>query len=102
MTFIPLTALDQLPTTGDYAIFKDSTCPISSRVRRTISTYLTAHDLPVYHLHVVDQRPLSNQITDTYGIKHESPQILVFKDGKTVANESHLQITKEWLEGNIG
>jgi bacillithiol system protein YtxJ len=99
MSFIALSSLDQLPTTGTYAIYKHSTCPISSRARSVIKTFLTI-TLDVYELHVVEQRPLSNEIASSYGVTHESPQILMITDGKVTADESHLQITKEWLETN--
>jgi bacillithiol system protein YtxJ len=100
MPFITLNSLDQLPTSGTYAIYKHSTCPISSRARSVIKTFLTGTPLDVYELHVVEQRPLSNEIASSYGVTHESPQILMITGGKVTADESHLQITKEWLEKN--
>ena len=38
--------------------------------------------LSVYLLDLLNYRDLSNQIADDFNVKHESPQLLVIKDGE--------------------
>ena len=37
-------------------------------------------------------RDLSNQIADDFNVKHESPQLLVIKDGECYKHSSHTSI----------
>jgi bacillithiol system protein YtxJ len=55
----------------------------------------------LYYLHVQEARALSNYIAETYSIKHESPQALLFKDGKVVWDASHWKITYASLQENV-
>lgn len=43
-------------------------------------------------LDVIGSRPLSLQVADSLGVWHESPQVIVVKDGKAVYDESHIAI----------
>jgi bacillithiol system protein YtxJ len=36
-------------------------------------------------------------IADALGITHESPQVIVFADGKVIADASHLAVSARWL-----
>ena len=44
---------------------------------------------------VIAQRELSNAIASKYQIQHESPQLIIIKDGEVVFHTSHLDITKD-------
>ena len=101
MSLIHLNTLDQLPQDWQYLIYKHSNCPISSRAKGTLKKFLDTSSVDVYELHVVDQRPLSNQITEIYGIQHESPQVLIIHNGIVKAWESHFGIQHNWLEENV-
>jgi bacillithiol system protein YtxJ len=46
-----------------------------------------------YYLDLLAHRPLSNKIAETFRVHHESPQILVIRDGKCIYDESHLAIS---------
>lgn len=46
-----------------------------------------------YFLDLLAHRPISNQIADLFGVRHESPQVLVIKNGKAVYHESHYGIS---------
>nr|WP_237690635.1 bacillithiol system redox-active protein YtxJ [Paenibacillus caui] len=86
-------------------LFKHSTrCPISARAYQEVSDYL--NDQPnenvIYALiHVVEDRPVSLEAADLLGVKHESPQAILVKDGKAVWNTSHSGITSENLKENL-
>lgn len=76
-------------------IFKHSlTCHISSGAYKIMKKYLENKNLevPVYLVVVQEERGLSNKISEDFGIKHESPQILIIKNRKVVYYESHNNI----------
>lgn len=83
-------------------IFKHSTtCPVSGRAAQRMDAFLreSEDELPAFYmLKVQDARPVSNAIEAHYEVKHESPQILLVKDGKTVWHTSHDAITAEAVE----
>jgi bacillithiol system protein YtxJ len=75
-------------------LFKHSlTCPISSGVYREVAGLETEINLVV----VQRAREVSNEIAQKTGIRHESPQAIVLKDGKAVYHASHYDITAEDL-----
>jgi bacillithiol system protein YtxJ len=45
-----------------------------------------------YFLDLLSYREISNAIAATFGIHHESPQVIVIKNGKPVFNCSHFEI----------
>ena len=45
-----------------------------------------------YFLDIIKYRELSNAIADSFEIRHESPQLLVVKNGKVIADDSHYGI----------
>lgn len=45
-----------------------------------------------YLLDLLTYRDISNQIAETYGVEHESPQVLVIQNGKSIFNRSHFEI----------
>jgi bacillithiol system protein YtxJ len=46
---------------------------------------------------VVEARMASNRVAEITGIQHESPQLLLFKDGKAVFDRDNWDITAESL-----
>ncbi|MFN2747611.1 MULTISPECIES: bacillithiol system redox-active protein YtxJ [Bacillus] len=87
---------------GTFVFLKHSTtCPISRRAFEEFNAFAEHHeDIPAYYLKVQESRPLSNYIAERYGIKHESPQAIIFTDGKVKWHASHSQITEPALEAN--
>lgn len=74
-------------------IFKHSTrCSISSVIQSRLSRGHLPETIDFYHLNLIEQRDLSNQIAHRYDVRHESPQILLIKNGVCVFNESHSAI----------
>ena len=47
---------------------------------------------------VIEDRPVSNHIAEEFEIKHESPQILLFDDGKVSWSTSHWKITRDSIK----
>lgn len=77
------------------AIFKHSTrCGTSTTALGRMERLwpYTDEDLPVYYLDLLQYRDVSNEIERLTGVVHESPQLIVLKDGKAVFHASHLAI----------
>lgn len=88
------TALNALFTKSEQEpvlLFKHSlTCPISHGAHEEMSLMPDEVNMIV----VQDSRPLSNEIETRTGIEHESPQLIILKDGAQVWNAAHGDITK--------
>ncbi|NOY46774.1 MAG: bacillithiol system redox-active protein YtxJ [Chlorobi bacterium] len=73
-------------------VFKHSTsCGISRMVlNRFVDAYsLTENDLDLYYLDLLSYRNISNEVGYTFQVMHESPQLLVIKNGVVVVHSSH-------------
>jgi len=84
--------LDKLITdskTKPIVIFKHSNaCGISASAYREMEKLETSVNL----LEVQSARDVSRELADLTGIRHETPQVIVFKDGKAVWNASHFDV----------
>jgi bacillithiol system protein YtxJ len=75
-------------------IFKHSTrCSISAVALQRMQKTAQPIDIDFYFLDLLANRPLSNKIADVFKVPHESPQILLIRDGDCVYEESHLGIS---------
>lgn len=83
-------------------IFKHSTrCSISNTAWNRLKKAENLEGADLYYLDLLAHRPLSSQIAETLDVHHESPQVLVIKNGKCVYDESHLGITPGELQEQI-
>ena len=86
-------------------IFKHSTtCPISSTAMNRIQRNWNPEevgDLKLYCLDLLQYRGLSNAVAMTFNVEHESPQVLLIKNGESVYNESHFGISFDDLKGAL-
>ncbi|NND14727.1 MAG: bacillithiol system redox-active protein YtxJ [Eudoraea sp.] len=87
-----LSILDDASALHPQLIYKHSTqCGISSVILRNFSSK-EGHPESGINYFVLDllrYRNLSNAIAEKYGVTHQSPQILIIKDGLIVAHASH-------------
>lgn len=51
-----------------------------------------AKNLKPYYLDLLKLRPISNKIAQEFGVEHESPQVLIIKDGQSIYDASHFDI----------
>nr|WP_294779461.1 bacillithiol system redox-active protein YtxJ [uncultured Flavobacterium sp.] len=84
-------------------IFKHSTrCSIS---RMALKQFERDYDLEgvvdAYFLDLIAHRDISNEIASNFGVYHESPQLILIKDGKAIYNVSHSDIDAEALKSKI-
>ena len=86
-------------------IFKHSTrCSISGMSLDRLLRNWKAEDserVTPYFLDLIAYRSISNQIEVFFGVPHESPQVLLIKDGKSVYDESHYSISYLAIMGKI-
>ncbi|MFC6996268.1 bacillithiol system redox-active protein YtxJ [Rufibacter roseus] len=77
-------------------IFKHSTsCSISATAKSRLERQWADAGLDqvkAYYLDLLSFRPVSNEIANVFGVRHESPQLLLIKDGQCQYNASHLGI----------
>lgn len=77
-------------------IFKHSTrCSISSMVRSRLERSETPSNISFHYLDLLAYRPLSNQVAEDFSVYHESPQVLLIKNGECVYDESHQGINMD-------
>jgi bacillithiol system protein YtxJ len=80
------------------AIFKAGTCHKTNETFTYVQAKLEPRDdLPLGIIRVVEARTASNRVEEITGIQHESPQIVLFKDGKAVFDRDNWDITAESL-----
>lgn len=84
--------LEQSKQTPIFIIKHSSTCPISASGYRAFESYET--DIPKYFIIVQRSRKVSNEIESDLGVRHESPQLFLLKDGKTLWHASHYEISE--------
>ncbi len=110
LPWIPLNDLQQLKhiveksKTKTQVIFKHSTrCGISRMVmNQFVDAYeLTEKDLDLYYLDLLNYRDVSNEVGYQFQVMHESPQMLVIKNGVVVTSASHGGINSLDLERYI-
>lgn len=77
-------------------IFKHSTsCPISglAKMRLEGDWDFPADKLETYYLDLLAHRDVSHLIADHFSVHHESPQVLLIRDGQCTYDNSHLDIS---------
>lgn len=77
-------------------VFKHSTtCPVSAYAYEEFTSFQSP--VETYLVKVIENRPVSNEIENDLGIRHESPQAFLISDGQALWNASHRKITNKEL-----
>lgn len=75
-------------------IFKHSTrCSVSSMILHRLERETTPENIEFYFLDLLRHRNISNSIAEKFSVHHESPQVLLIKNGECIYEESHNGIT---------
>ncbi|MFN7313334.1 MAG: bacillithiol system redox-active protein YtxJ [Bacteroidota bacterium] len=85
-------------------IFKHSTrCSISSAAlsRLERSWNEAEQNILPYYLDLLQFRNISNALAEHYKVEHQSPQVLLVKNGKCIYHESHMGIAYDELLSKI-
>jgi bacillithiol system protein YtxJ len=104
MNWIPLTKEEQLTeliersNTVPQVIFKHSTrCGTSSMVLSRLERSDAPVSVDFYFLDLIRYRDISNRIAEQFHVYHESPQVLLIKNGQCIYDESHMGIRMDEL-----
>ncbi len=84
-------------------LFKHSTsCPISAHALSEMKSFHRENpQVPLFVLHVVEERGLSDSVSERTGIRHESPQLLLLEQGSVRWHASHFDVTSQMLRERI-
>ena len=99
LKWISLTEIDELQRIAEKSfqkpqiLFKHSTrCGTSSLVLNRLERASDIPDADFYMLDLIRYRNVSNKIAELFDVYHESPQVLLIKNGECYYEESHLGI----------
>jgi bacillithiol system protein YtxJ len=93
-----LNAIQQHSFDRPIVIFKHSTrCSISSMVKSRLERSDEPEGMDFYYLDLIRYRSISNRIAEAYQVEHESPQVLLIRNGECIYDESHSSIRMEEL-----
>lgn len=96
--WLPLTELQQLDQiisesfNRPQLLFKHSTrCGISRMVKKQFETDYSwdSNEADLYYLDLLNYRAISNEIASRFNVHHESPQLIILKNGVVEAHASH-------------
>jgi len=86
-------------------VFKHSlVCPVSTRADLQFGDFVQAcadGNAEFHRIEIQNARPVSNEVASRTGVRHESPQVLLFVDGEVVWHASHGSITKAALDAAL-
>ncbi len=99
MNWLPLTSIEQLEQIKQASnnkpqlIFKHSaTCSISKMAFSRFERAEAPETIDFYYLDLLNYRNVSNAIAEFFQVHHESPQVILIKNGACVYDESHYGI----------
>lgn len=104
--WIPLTSLDQLIDLTALSlekpvfIFKHSTrCGISRMVLKQFeNAYDLNQEVEAYYLDLLEYRPISAAVATQFSVEHQSPQLILIKNGQVLHQASHSDIDATTLK----
>jgi len=98
---IQLEEIDQASFDHPVVIFKHSTrCSISSTALNRVKSATNGamgEFTELYYLDLLSYRGISDAIADRYAIEHQSPQVIMVRNGKAAYEATHLSIYPEEL-----
>tara|TARA_B100001121_G_C18124965_1_gene360742 strand:- start:100 stop:420 length:321 start_codon:yes stop_codon:yes gene_type:complete len=88
--------------TEPFLVFKHSIrCSISSMVKHRFERAFDCKNVQLYFLDLITYRSISNQLADDFNVEHQSPQILLIKNGNCVYHASHNAIDADVIKDKI-
>lgn len=106
--WIELTTEEQLELIRSHSrqqsqvIFKHSTrCSTSSLAKTRLEREEAPDGVDFYYLDLIRYRHISNKIAEDFSVYHESPQVLLIRNGECIYDESHLGIHMDNLKEQI-
>ena len=104
MNWHPINSLEQLEhiKSASYitpqVIFKHSTtCSISRMALDRFERAATPEKVDFHYLDLLNYRTISTEIASFFQVHHESPQVILIKNGECIYDESHYGIMMDEL-----
>lgn len=108
MNWISITSIDQLDQlteeskTKPILIFKHSrSCSISKATLDRLERNWNLDGVKTYFLDLLTYRDVSNAIAKIFEVQHESPQVLIVDNGKSIYDRSHFDITFQDIKNKL-
>ena len=102
MNWIPINTAEQLEeirirsVQTPQLIFKHSTrCVISVMIKTRLERSEAPSGVDFYYLDLLQYRPISNLIAESFDVHHQSPQVLLIQNGECVYEESQNAISMD-------
>jgi len=102
MNWIRLDSEEQLAeikaksATTPQVIFKHSTsCSISAMALNRLERASVPGTIDFYLLDLLRYRSISNKVAEEFDVHHQSPQVIVIKNGEAIYDESHMGISAD-------
>jgi len=102
MNWIPINTPEQIESIKQKSfekpqlIFKHSTrCSISSMVLSRLERSTAPDNIDFYYLDLIAHRNISGLVSESFQVYHESPQVLLIKNGECFYDESHGAISMD-------
>jgi bacillithiol system protein YtxJ len=84
---------------GTTYIYKHSTrCSVSLFSMRRLNQVNCVENEQWLYIDVVADRSMSMALAEELSIRHESPQLIMLKDGKVIAHTSHQEVHEDTVE----
>ena len=91
-----LEAIKNRSSNKPQVIFKHSTrCAISTMAKGRLERATEPDGIDFNYLDLIAHRNISAKIAEMFSVEHESPQILIIKNGECVYDESHNSISMD-------
>ncbi len=94
-----ISQVDEIKTASGYSIiFKHSTrCSISLMAKKSFEAdwEIIPNTVNFYFLDLIKHRDISAHIAELFQVHHESPQLLLIKDGDCILDSSHSDISAD-------
>lgn len=97
-----LSQAEKLSHEKPVVLFKHSvTCGTSAYAKEKLGELKLSDDFAFYYLDLLAHRDVSNEIANRYGVIHQSPQIIILKEGKSIFDTSHHAISAQAIEQQL-
>ncbi|WP_456312609.1 bacillithiol system redox-active protein YtxJ [Pseudomonas shirazensis] len=100
---LQLQEIEAISNEKPVVIFKHSTrCSISKMALKQFEREFDLNEtVDAYFLDLIAHRDISNEIANRFNVYHESPQLILIKNGKAVYNVSHSDIDAQALKNKV-
>jgi monothiol bacilliredoxin len=101
-TLPQLQQIDELSFSEPVLVYKHSTrCGICTAVKNELDEKLQKESdekFKIFFLDLLRHRDISTAIEKKYDVKHQSPQVLIIRDGKCIYSATHYDINYQSLK----